>query len=261
MYTRTDSFSSWIFSFERIHVLSQEAEPFSEKLGVEVRVGLESTVDWVKCPELLLLLNGESSFEVVVDGTRLRNDINYAEVQGFDTTAKWRGPLFRLPITVIHSNRSTSDPLNIDLGSFDLEAGTEVHRFVPIPYGATWAELTISTGDFDGSRLLYGEVKTLVPDMRIDDLSLDTSLLLVGGDRNVWTFPVVEGRMMEICFAQCWSSFGETRLSFEIEFHGVGILQGSKLTLDGSVGNLKIQVGKSSFDGLSIPLGRGASAS
>ena len=36
-----------------------------------------------------------------MDPTSLPQGLHYAEVQGFDAAAEWRGPLLRVPITVV----------------------------------------------------------------------------------------------------------------------------------------------------------------
>jgi hypothetical protein len=50
---------------------------------------------------VLLLHHNGRGFELELDPTGLPEGLHYTEVQAFDATAEWRGPLFRLPITVI----------------------------------------------------------------------------------------------------------------------------------------------------------------
>jgi hypothetical protein len=55
---------------------------------------------WVSAPTALLLTNNGRDFEVSVDASNLAPGLHYAEVQGWDTSAEWRGPLFKVPCTV-----------------------------------------------------------------------------------------------------------------------------------------------------------------
>eukprot|EP00955_Chlamydomonas_euryale_P095886 364966-Chlamydomonas_euryale.AAC.1 len=54
---------------------------------------------------LLLLLTHTNTHththQVHVDASALPEGLHYAEVSAYDVTARWRGPLFRVPVTVI----------------------------------------------------------------------------------------------------------------------------------------------------------------
>lgn len=78
----------------------QDADIKTEKLAVEEKLSLESTKPWVTCPEGLLMTYNGRSFEIGVDPTALSPGVHYAEVRGVDMKSPWRGPLFRVPITV-----------------------------------------------------------------------------------------------------------------------------------------------------------------
>lgn len=80
--------------------LCQDADIRDEKLAVEEKLSLESTKPWVTCPEAVLLTYNGRLFEIGVDPTALSPGVHYAEVYGSDVKSPWRGPLFRVPITV-----------------------------------------------------------------------------------------------------------------------------------------------------------------
>ena len=54
----------------------------------------------MSCPDALLLTHNGRRFEVKVDTAGLPDGLHYAEVMAYDMAARWRGPLFRVPITV-----------------------------------------------------------------------------------------------------------------------------------------------------------------
>lgn len=73
----------------------QDADVRSEKLAVEDRIKLSCAASWVQHPATLFLPHNGRGFEVRVDPTQLPEGMSYTEVLGWDSTAAWRGPLFR----------------------------------------------------------------------------------------------------------------------------------------------------------------------
>jgi subtilisin family serine protease len=77
-----------------------------QKVDFRIRLDLQSTEDWVQVgPESTLSSEGDM-ISVFVDPTSLDAGAHYAEVQGIDPQHPERGPLFRLPVTVIRLIRS-----------------------------------------------------------------------------------------------------------------------------------------------------------
>lgn len=91
----------------------------SDKLAVEDHLVLTCTAPWVSAPALLLLHHNGRSFEVKVDTSRLSPGLHYAEVQAVCPAAAWRGPLFRIPVTVIKPQNLMQTP---DIDAVTMEA-------------------------------------------------------------------------------------------------------------------------------------------
>ena len=77
------------------------AIPSPLRLAVEDKLVLEPLAGWVTCPSSLLLHHSGRGFEVRVDPSGLPPGLHFTEVCGYDSAARWRGALFRVPITVI----------------------------------------------------------------------------------------------------------------------------------------------------------------
>lgn len=82
------------------------------------------------------------------------------QVCGYDTTARWRGPLFRVPITVIRPlplppapPPPAFAPPNLSMGPLEFGPGTEHRLFLDVPAGATWAEVVFKAGPHDSPRV------------------------------------------------------------------------------------------------------------
>ena len=192
-----------------------------DKVDFELRVALESTARWVECAEYLMLMHGGRRFNVLVDPTRLPPGVHYAEVRGYDSAGPERGPLFRVPITVVR-------PLPLDeeentwSETLHFAPGQVEHRFLAVPAGATWADVRVRRLDDEAeSPVLVLHTIQLVPGHRYVDHQLRRYFRLGDAGEVVYSVHVAGGRTMEVCLAQYWSSFGECECELEVTFHGI----------------------------------------
>ncbi|KAG7670442.1 hypothetical protein Ndes2437A_g04966 [Nannochloris sp. 'desiccata'] len=234
--------------------LKADADVKTTKLEIDLKIKMKSTAPWVKAPELLLLHHNGRSFEVEIDPTGLEQGLHYAEIQGFDAVDEWRGPLFRIPVTVIKplslaalpgsilapsaSTAPTTTTANgfsnvkyephgavVDLGNESFVPGKEMRRFVGVPAGATWAELKLKANDSTTTPKSYMVRATaLLPHTRYSDSEFRTfaSQLPPRGE-STSVFAVHSGTTLEITIAQFWSSLGHSALEMELIFHGLDI--------------------------------------
>lgn len=77
---------------------------------VEDKLVLETTADWLTAPSHLILPFNGRDFEIAIDPTTLSPGLHYAEVRAFDSTALWRGPLARIPVTICKPHIVGADP-------------------------------------------------------------------------------------------------------------------------------------------------------
>lgn len=244
--------------------LKEDAAVVAEKLEIDLKLKVACTAPWVKATELLLLHHNGRSFEVEVDPTGLPEGLHYAEIQGFDSSAEWRGPLFRVPITVIRPLLLASQPgailtpkgntfeqhrAVVELGSERFDPGTELRRFVAVPHGATWAELKLKAIESDTPKSFMVRATMIRPQTRYGDSEHRAFVQLPPRGENTATFAVAQGTTLELTVAQFWSSLGTSTLDMELTFHGVevsainstnGTTTSSGVVLDGSGGPVKI---------------------
>ena len=215
------------FETERADVYRVNVDPIfpddadnRAKVDFEVRVRLESTARWVSCADYLMLMHGGRRLDVEVDPTRLPPGVHYAEVCGYDSECPERGPLFRVPITVI---RPVSVPVEEPVWreAFTFEPGQVDHHFLAVPAGATWADFRVRRQDEGDARILVLHTIQLVPGYRYEAHQFQQFFRLPTGGEEVYSTPVVAGRTLEVCLAQYWSSIGVTQCDIEVTFHGV----------------------------------------
>ncbi|CAL9068120.1 tripeptidyl-peptidase 2 isoform X2 [Musa acuminata AAA Group] len=208
----------------------EELVPFEE--CIELHSSEESVI---RAPEYLMLTHNGRSFNIVVDPVNVSNGLHYYEVYGIDCKAPWRGPLFRVPITVIKPLASMGKPPIISWSNVSFRPGHIERRFIDVPFGATWVKATLQTSGFDTARRFFIDTVQICPLKR--PMKWEAVVTFSSPSVKSFTFPVKGGLTMELAVAQFWSSgigsHEATHVDFEIAFHGININQ-EALVLDGS---------------------------
>ncbi|GMN44594.1 hypothetical protein TIFTF001_013779 [Ficus carica] len=213
-----------------------ELVPFEE--CIELRSSDQAVVS---APEYLLLTNNGRSFNVVVNPTNLSEGLHYYEVYGIDCKAPWRGPLFRVPITVTKPKAVINRPPLVTFSKMSFIPGRIERRFLEVPLGATWVEATMQASGFDTSRRFFVDTVQLCPLKR--PIKWESVVTFSSPSVKTFSFPVVAGQTVELAIAQFWSSgmgsHETTIVDFEIAFHGINIDK-EEVLLDGSEAPIRI---------------------
>ncbi|KAK9063197.1 hypothetical protein SSX86_017067 [Deinandra increscens subsp. villosa] len=196
----------------------------------------------VRAPDYLLLTYNGRSFNVVVDPSKLSDGLHYFEVYGIDCNAPWRGPLFRIPVTITKPKIVDTRPPLTTFSGLSFQPGHIVRKFIKVPYGATWIEASMRTSGFDTPRRFYIDAVQISPLKR--PIKWESSAIFSSPSTKCFTFSVEGGRTMELVIAQFWSSgvgSNETTVvEFEIAFHGIDVSK-DEVILDGSEAPVRIE--------------------
>ncbi len=229
----------------------REDEPHASRLALQLPIALETTADWIDIGEYLVVTSGGGSFEVRLDPTGLAPGVHFAEITGFDPVLPDRGPLFRVPVTVIRPQ----EPGDIEecggtvCGESTMSAGTLSRNFIAVPPGATWADvsLTLSNSGTETERDAAGDYTyllhaiQLLPGETFEAGELLTFLRMEPGSHTVRSFPVQGGRTLELCLAQYWSSLGASLIEYQVTFRGL-VPSETVVTLPSSGAPLPVEV-------------------
>ncbi|KAL8148295.1 hypothetical protein AgCh_005606 [Apium graveolens] len=189
----------------------------------------------VKAPGFLLLTHNGRTFNIVVDPTNLSDGLHYYELYGVDCNAPWRGPLFRIPVTITKPTSVRSRPPLISYTGMPFVPGNIVRKYIEVPLGASWVEATMHTSGFDTARRFFIDTVQISPLQR--PMKWETVVTFSSPSAKSFAFPVESGRTMELAISQFWSSgLGSNEITvvdFEIAFHGININK-EEVVLDGS---------------------------
>ncbi len=190
------------------------------KVAFQKRIKIDATADWVEAPGHLLLVHGGRSFEIRVDPTELDPGVHFAEVVGIDEASPDCGSVFRLPVTVIIPEYIDNEA-KAWRKKLSLRPGKLQRNFIAVPRDATWADLTIRSGDQEAVQRLVVHAVQQLPKESFRSNEFKQYISTTPNDYEVRSFAVTGGRTLELCLGQYWSSLGNGKYEFELEFHGV----------------------------------------
>jgi tripeptidyl-peptidase-2 len=191
-----------------------------EKLSFEMRIALRATQPWVEVGEHLVLTHGGKTFEVQVDPTELPEGAHFAEIQGFDAHYPARGPLFRVPITVILPDK-VEDQGGLEFADIvPFRPGSVARQFLAVPRGATWMDVSLICRAKSPRRFMLHTVQCR-DGMSFRETEQKEMLSLEPEKEIVRSAAVTGGRTLELCLAQFWSSLGESVIDYRVKFRGL----------------------------------------
>ncbi|XP_075649197.1 tripeptidyl-peptidase 2 isoform X1 [Castanea sativa] len=214
----------------------EDASKLEELVPFEECIELHSSEKAVvRAPEYLLLTHNGRSFNIIVDPTNLSDGLHYFELSGVDCKAPWRGPLFRIPVTITKPMAVVSRPPVVSFSRMPFQPGHIERRYIEVPLGASWVEATIQTSGFDTTRRFFVDAVQICPLQRPQ--KWESVVTFSSPAAKSFAFPVVGGQTMELAIAQFWSSgigsHESTIVEFEVVFHGININK-EEVVLDGS---------------------------
>lgn len=212
-----------------------------KKVKFEMRFNLECDADWVSHPDHLLMMHGGRYFRVRVDSSKLKPGTHYTEIRAIDANSPDRGPVFRVPITVLKPDETDVATDVAWQERLTFHAGELQRRFVAVPAGAEWADLRVVTRDQEAGRRMVVHGVQKVPGRGYSAAQTHSYLTLKDNDERVISFPVTAGRTLELCLGQYWSSLGEGEYNCELRFHGL-TPSSRHIYIDGSESATRVDV-------------------
>ncbi|MCA8995232.1 MAG: tripeptidyl peptidase II, partial [Planctomycetaceae bacterium] len=197
------------------------------KLAYEVPLRFESTANWVDVGPLMVLPHDGRPMSVQVDPTDLDPGVHFAEILGFDLLYADRGPLVRIPVTVV---RSVSAKNNSVSWTAKTNSGEVVRKFVNVPSDALSATLRIRRVGGDNVRMGFVHLVQLVPGQTFEKGENSWVVRLDGNEVVEHDFAVAPGRTLEVCWGHYWSSLGEGEFAFDLTFQRLNV-SSNKLAL------------------------------
>eukprot|EP01041_Mallomonas_annulata_P006918 gene6918-14055_t len=117
----------------------EDALPIA-KINYEIRITLKSTVNWIKCPEKVLLATVGKTFNILIDPRDLEIGLHTGFVYGYDESNPAKGALFEVPVVVVKPEVIPPTNLTYSTGILDLQPSERIRRFIFPPPGTTFID-------------------------------------------------------------------------------------------------------------------------
>ncbi|EQC32461.1 hypothetical protein SDRG_09788 [Saprolegnia diclina VS20] len=201
-------------------VFHKDAEN-TDRIAYETHLRLVPSKPWIKCADALTLLHQGRNFKVDVDTAVLTPGAHYGEVVAYDRENPSRGPVFRIPVTVVKPEILPA-PETSQVKA--MVPGAIARTFYHVPEGATWMNVSVSRRA-DGSepnRVLYVlHLMQHALHARQSATSTHHYLYVDSTGDVTHSFPVRAASTVELCLAQNWNSIGGTTAHIDVAFHGI----------------------------------------
>ena len=115
-------------------------------MDLEIEFKLDASEPWISTPSTMTLMSQSRGFPVRINTDGLAPGAHFAWVSGADAADPARGPLFRLPVTVIVPLEPPSGEEALCF-PVSLEGGKPSRTFITAPAAADYATVKLVTGE------------------------------------------------------------------------------------------------------------------
>ncbi|CAG9759947.1 unnamed protein product [Ceutorhynchus assimilis] len=200
--------------------LNEDEVPAEKKINFNMRLVLTCSKDYIQFPKHLDLSNVARMFAVNVDLTSIPEDfMDITFISAFDTACIAKGPVFKIPITLIHPREISESKLNLDFKGLIFKPNTIQRHYFVVPKSATWATLKLSSNE-DSGRFVIHTMQSL-PRQHCKALETVKNIAVTSKTETSVSFQLKEDNVVEVVIAKYWANTGDATLDYSLTFYGV----------------------------------------
>ncbi|CAH0562147.1 unnamed protein product [Brassicogethes aeneus] len=200
--------------------LDSDNVPAEEKINFNLKLTLTCNAEYVSFPGYLDISNVARLFAVKIDVTGLTEGVHGTFINAYDSASISKGPVFRIPITVIKPKEFTGESKYIaSYNKVLFKPNTIKRHYYVVPSGATWAVLKLLADDDNGRFVIH--TMQFVPRRSCKTLELCKTLAVFSNIETGVPFAVKGDEVLEVVIAKYWASLGDNYLDYSISFYGV----------------------------------------
>ncbi|XP_026279947.1 tripeptidyl-peptidase 2 [Frankliniella occidentalis] len=199
---------------------SSSLESYPERTNFNMNLILTCDKPWVSHPSHLCLMNMSRTISIRIDPTSLPTGVHTTSVKAYDSSCVEKGPVFRIPITLVQPHVFPADQEKKELVFTDvvLKPSQMQRHYILVPENATWAVIKLLANDKCNVRL---HTLQLRPRKTSKSNQYHKSIQLIPSIESVHSFAVKGGIIMEVVVAKFWTDMSESGLNYSVTFHGI----------------------------------------
>ncbi|KAL1492743.1 hypothetical protein ABEB36_010950 [Hypothenemus hampei] len=200
------------------HFFNEDQVSPEKKINFNMKLVLTCSSDFVECPKHLDLSNVARMFAININTESLTEGLYTTFVHAYDTNCVAKGPVFKIPITVIQP-KELDQKFSIRYGGVSFKPNTVKRHYYTVPDSATWAVLKLTSNE-DNGRFVIHTMQSL-PRQHCKALETIKNVSVSSKSETIVSFDVKGNVILEVVVAKYWANTGDITLDYQIDFYGV----------------------------------------
>ncbi|XP_047985175.1 tripeptidyl-peptidase 2 [Leguminivora glycinivorella] len=223
--------------FLQNHLDMENKTLIPRQIDFSMNLALSCNAEWVSAPAFLSLANTPRPVGVRIHTASLPSGPHFTSIDAYDTNCIEKGPVFRIPITVLQAGAAQPDSKGLLLSESAVFAPHTIKRhFIIPPLEATWGVLKLTTKDKELTGRFLIHTMQLLPHESCRAHETQKMISVSAESPAIHPFAVVGGVTLEVVIAKYWANIGSLETDYTIELHGLKPSCGPKLRLLASEG-------------------------
>lgn len=193
--------------------------PAHVKINFCLHITLVCKGTFVSCPQHLDLSNSARVFSVKVDTKDLPYGVHRTQIEAYDVSNVEKGPLFKIPITVIQPEELKSPKYSLMFDNVLFKPNTIKRHFYVVPAEATCGVIHLRTNDNSMARFVL-HCMQIVPKQSCKCIDFNKHLVLTPNSTISCNFQIRGGLVLEVVIAKYWADLGEISVNYSLCFYG-----------------------------------------
>ncbi|XP_066157913.1 tripeptidyl-peptidase 2 isoform X2 [Euwallacea fornicatus] len=199
--------------------LNEDDVPAEAKIQFNMKLVLTCSSDYVEFPKHLDLSNVARMFAIHIDTSATPEGLHTTFVNAYDSSCIAKGPVFKIPITVIQPKEVSHSKFTIKYTGIPFKPNTIKRHYYVVPSSATWALLKLNSNEDNGRFVIH--TMQCLPRQHCKALETLKNVPVNSKTETCISFEVKEDIVLEVVIAKYWANTGDATLDYSIGFYGV----------------------------------------